>query len=296
MRDADARRLCSALVVASVILVVQTRTLWAEDKGEKSEAGATGKKEEVDTEHIFGFSEGSTIGEKGEREIEDVTVGSFGKVGSYNQVDTETSFRYSVSDRLRLSVGTLTDAYAIQDVPGFDNRHAVTFSGVIGEARLNIVDNKSNPYGLSLSFNPSYRQFDLLSGQRFDNYTLPITLLFDKEIIKDKLFAAFNVIYSPTLQPAYIGPMVNDISVIAAATYAFTPKVFLGGEIRHENIIQGGVVEHALFLGPTAFYRVAPNANVKVAWAIQVPDPGARSLDLNSFERHQVELQFAFSF
>ena len=131
---------------------------------------------------------------------------------------------------------------------------------------------------------------------RFDNYTLPVTLLFDKEIIKEKLFAVLNVIYAPTLQPAHFGPTVNDVSVIAAASYAVIPKLFFGGEIRHENIIQGGVVEHAFFLGPTAFYQVAPKFSAKVAWAIQAPDLGAKSLDLVGFERHQVELQFVYGF
>ena len=68
------------------------------------------------------------------------------------------------------------------------------------------------------------------------------------------------------------------------------------GEIRHENIIQGGVVEHAFFLGPTAFYQVAPKFSAKVAWAIQAPDLGAKSLDLVGFERHQAELQFVYGF
>jgi hypothetical protein len=35
-----------------------------------------------DTEHIFGFAEGSDIGSKGELEIESVTIGSFGELGS----------------------------------------------------------------------------------------------------------------------------------------------------------------------------------------------------------------------
>ncbi len=281
--------------MAFLIHAVQLGTALAEEKSDKEGKEKDGK-EEVDTEHIFGFSEGSSIGEKGEREIENITIGSFGKVGSYNQVDTETSLRYSVTDRLRLSIGTLTDAYAIQDVPGLDNRHAITFSGLIGEARYNIVDNRTNPYGLSVSFNPSFRQFDPISGERFTSYTLPVSLLFDKGFLNQKLFVGVNVIYAPTLQPAFFGPQINDVSFIAAATYAVSAKAFLGAEIRHENLVQGGVSEHALFLGPSLFYGFASNFNVKVAWAIQVPDAGARSLDVNGFQRHQVELQFAYGF
>ena len=62
-----------------------------------------------DTEHIFGFAEGSDIGSKGELEIESVTIGSFGELGSYSNIDNETSLRYGVTNELRLSIGTLTD-------------------------------------------------------------------------------------------------------------------------------------------------------------------------------------------
>lgn len=37
------------------------------------------KAEAVDTEHIFGFAEGSDIGGKGERELELTSTGAFGK-------------------------------------------------------------------------------------------------------------------------------------------------------------------------------------------------------------------------
>ena len=190
------------------------------DEKTDSESREKKGKEEVDTEHIFGFSDGSDIGEKGEREIENITIGSFGKSGSYNQFETETSVRATVTDRLRLSIGTLTDAYAIQDVPGLNNRHAFTFGGLIGEARYNIVDNRTTPYGLSVSFNPSFRQFDPLSGARFTSYTLPVSLLFDKGFLDQKLFVGVNVVYAPTLQPAFFGAPINDVSFFAAAAYA----------------------------------------------------------------------------
>ncbi len=267
--------------------------------GAKGEGDKEGDGNDLDTEHIFGFAEGSDIGAKGEREIENITVGSFGKIGSYNQVDTETSFRYSVADRLRLSIGTLTDATTIHDVLGLDNRTAITFSGVIAEARLNIVDDRTHAYGLSLSFNPSARQFDPLSGAR-QNYTaLPLTVLYNAALVPSKLLAAVNLVYTPAFFPAAPGGAGHndDVAVLADLAYAVTPKVFLGGELRHDTLFQAGLpTAHALFLGPSVFYQLTPAFDVKVAWAIQVPDVAARSLDLGIFERHQVELQFAYGF
>ena len=211
----------------------------------------------------------------------------------------ETSFRYDVADALRLSVGTLTDAYNIHDVPGLNNVTALTFSGVVAEARLNLIDDRTHPYGLSVSFDPQYRQFDPLSGARQGTTALPVTLLYDAALIPSKLLAAVNVAYTPTFFPAAAGGAGHndDVAVFADLAYGATPKLFLGGEVRHETLFQAGTpVAHALFLGPSLFYNLAPAFDVKVAWAIQVPDVAARSLDLGTFERHQVELQVVYGF
>jgi hypothetical protein len=57
----------------------------------------------VDTEHIFGFTEGTDIGTKGEIEVE--VEGAFdarlGKVGSYAAFLNETALRYVATDNLR---------------------------------------------------------------------------------------------------------------------------------------------------------------------------------------------------
>ena len=266
--------------------------------GVKAERSEEGGGDELDTDHVFGFAEGAGIGAKGEREIETISIGSFGKVSSYNQVDTETSFRYVAADALRLSIGTLTDATAIHGVPGLDDRSAVTFSGVVAEARLNIVDDRTHAYGLSLSFDPAYRRFDPLSGSRQSDAVLPLALLYDLALIPLKLLLAANLVYAPSFFPAAGGSGHNDdVTVLVDLAYALTPKMVLGGELRHDSLFQAGLpTAHALFLGPDVFYQLTPALNVKLAWAIQVPDVAARGLDLGTFERHQVELEFAYRF
>ena len=289
------------LEVLSRIILLGCLAIPAPARAEPQTAEKQGEsgKEEVDTEHIFGFSEGSDIGKQGEREIENINIGSFGKAGgAYNNVDTETSFRYSVTDRLRLSIGTLTNYYAIEDVPTLANRTITTFSGVIGEARYKLVDDATQSYGLSLSFNPAYRQFDPLSGARTNNYAFPVALLFDKALIPDTFYAAVNLVYTPAFFAIPGGTeRDNGLTAIAAATYAVSKTIFLGAEIRHETLVQNTApTAHALFVGPTLFYRFSPVFTGKVAYAAQVNDVGARSLDLDVFERHQVELQFVYGF
>ncbi len=291
--------LIQALFMPVAFTSLSASPALAEAVDEGAKAGGEGEEEALATEHIFGFAQGPGIGSKGEGEIEHISIGSFGKVGSYDQVDMETSFRYNVANALRLSIGTLTDAYNIHDVPDLNNVTAFTFSGVIAEARLNLIDDRTHPYGLSLSFNPQYRQFDPLSGARQRDTALPLTLLYDVALVPSKLLAAVNVVYTPSFFPAVAGgPGHNDdLAILGDLAYAATSKLFFGGEVRHENLFQAGTPSaHALFLGPSVFYNLAPAFDVKVAWAVQVPDVATRSLDLGTFARHQVELQLVYGF
>ncbi len=287
------RGTCLALLLALAAPCEISRAAAEEGRG-KTDA----EKTEIDSEHIFGFSEGSDIGEKGEREIEGVTIGSFGKIGSYNNVDNETSFRYGVLDSLRLSIGTLSDYYNIHQVPTLADRSSVNFSGIITEIRWNIVDRSKNAFGMSLSINPEWRHLDPVSGANSQNVAVPFTLLVDKEVIPAKLLTALNLIYQPSFACVQAGcTRADTFTVIAAATYAIAPNVFLGGEIRHENqAINGNLDTHALYLGPSLFYRFSKDFAVKGAWAAQIPDVGARTLDLKTYTSHQFEFQFAYTF
>src|SRR5262249_11090430 len=83
--------------VRSVMMLVLLAVL-----GEGSPAfGAAGnradKNGDVDTEHMFGFTEGSDIGAKGERELETDSTGRFGRLGgSYNNVADAAGGKYSL--------------------------------------------------------------------------------------------------------------------------------------------------------------------------------------------------------
>jgi hypothetical protein len=253
---------------------------------------------DIDTEHIFGFAEGSDIGEQGEREIESVTVGGFGSAGVYNNVDNETSFRYGVTDRVRFSIGTLTDYYGIYNTPGIPNRVQADLSGLIGEMRVSLVDRAKAPFGMTFSINPQWRRFDSQTGEKTGNYAFPATLLVDKELIPDKLYAVANFIYTPSfLRVNTYRGHEDSFSAIIGASYALGEHVFIGGEVRHENVAEDGeFIGHALFLGPNLFYRFSPKFTAKVAWAIQIPDAGSSRLDLTSYQKHLVELQIAYNY
>lgn len=59
---------------------------------------------EVDTEHIFGFTEGSDIGAVGEKELETDSTGRFGRAGgSFSNIATALEAKYTLTERFRVS-------------------------------------------------------------------------------------------------------------------------------------------------------------------------------------------------
>jgi hypothetical protein len=61
---------------------------------------------EVDTEHMFGFTEGSDIGARGEKELETDSTGRFGRAtGSYNNIATAFEAKYTFTEYFRVGRG-----------------------------------------------------------------------------------------------------------------------------------------------------------------------------------------------
>jgi hypothetical protein len=247
---------------------------------------------DVDTEHIFGFTEGSDIGAKGEKELESTFTGRFGKPGHFAAIENDTAFRYGVSDAFRASFGITSTYHRIGGVPDLDDRNAFNFGGVSGEFRWRLLERGTSPIGLTLSFSPQWRRVDEISGAPVQSLTLPVALLADMALIPDKLFAAFNVIFSPSVTRADgAWEQENQLEISAALSLAIGPSVFIGAEVRHLTRNDEGFLSgHALFVGPSLFAKVSETFSLKAAWSAQIPDESTRALDLVRFERHQVRV------
>jgi hypothetical protein len=81
------------------------------------------------------------------------------------------------------------------------------------------------------------------------------------------------------------------------------PDFFLGGEARYLRKYEGiGLQEfagHALFVGPTAYFKLSESSRLTLAWSFQAWGRSAQSmpaLDLIDFERHQARLVFGVNF
>jgi hypothetical protein len=282
-------RPCRAALIAAALMLPNAV------QAQEAEGGASGS---VDTEHIFGFTEGSDIGEKGEKEVDHSSYMFLGKQGSYVAIENETDFRYGVDNGFRASFNLLTDYHGIYMSPGIPDRAGFAFSGLSSELDWALLERDKAPFGLTLTFIPQWRRLDDTSGAPQESFGFPIQLLADVALSPNKWFAAVNLDYAPIFIHNLGTWTTNQPTEISAATsFGISSDIFIGGEIRHITQNQHGFFsEHALFIGPSVYVKLWENANVKLAWSAQIPDETTQKIDLVNYERHQLRLQFAAGF
>lgn len=287
-----------SLILALTFIIVPGVAL-AEDSESAGTKGEGAKPDQIETEHIFGFTEGADIGDKGDREIENTFTGRLGVHGSYAALLNETAFRYGVTDDFRASLGTILGYHGINNVPGLDNIELFSFSGIETEFRWQPIHRTvTQPFNLTFSFEPQWTRIDDVSGQRTENYSLPLGILADVAFVPNKLYGGFNLFYTPNFSRS-VGPwqVAQPLEVSFALSGALDPKVYIGAEIRHLNGINNGLYTgHALYVGPQIYIQLAEDTGFKVAWSAQIPDAGAHGLDLDNYERHQFRVLFVKSF
>jgi hypothetical protein len=210
----------------------------------------------IDTEHIFGFTEGADIGGKGEGELENTTIGRLGRPGSFAAFTNEMAFRYGLAEHFRASFGVLADYHSIRHVPDLTDRTALNFSGLSSEFRWQLLERFSSPVDLTLSFSPEWRRIDDVSGEGLESYAFPIVLLADRALVPNAMFAAINLTYASAFTHAN-GSWQQDhpLEISPAIAAAITDGVFLGAEIPHITRNHDGFFTgHALFVGPSVFF------------------------------------------
>ena len=86
-------------------------------------ASSAARAGDVDTQFIFGFTQGSDVGELREKEIESETVGRFGKAdGSYAVLTSQLRAEFTPAENFRFEVGAIVNYSSISGVSGLDDR------------------------------------------------------------------------------------------------------------------------------------------------------------------------------
>jgi hypothetical protein len=343
---------CAAVIISSAAHaqsafdqgVVQTRSARTPQKIEENHKGGEAHKGHshgagghdhdhgIETENMFGFTFGSDTDSAGSKIIAAETVARFNKSrGSYTGIGQKLEFGYGLTDNVSVAFGILGDYHRIRNVPSLqDVSGRYNFNGIGGELRWRILNRETAPFGMTLHLEPSIARIDEASGLAGSKYGAENKLIFDKELIKDQLFGAINIVYDVERMKERGATEVEKGSlggITGALSYQVAPKLFLGAETRYLRAYEGYELKRnagqALYLGPTMFWHFGQAAWLSAGWSMQVSgreainrreraeavqeaidageDPASLitrrgKLDLANFERHQLRLKVGFEF
>lgn len=265
--------------------------------------------DDFDTGDIFGFTNGSGVGNKGDKQFNTETDFALGRAtGVYYAGETTNKFEYTPTDKIQLGFASLLAWHDIKGVSGFADRSQFGFSGFSGEFKYQLLDrSSSSPLAVTFETDPTWRWIGDSDGQRVTNYEVPLMLNGDAEIIKNVLYFGSNLVYEPATtrdpsnQPGWIKESTASIS--GALSYVLAPSVTVGGEIwymRHyQSIALANFTGDAVFAGPTLYVKINDKAFISAAWNVQfagheVGVPG--SLDLADFARQRVKFKINVAF
>ena len=127
----------------------------------------------------------------------------------------------------------------------------------------------------------------------------------DTELIKNRLFLAFNLLYEPETTRADLGMWSKEstFGVSSALAYQIILNVVIGADLwylRHyDGTFFNSFTGDAVYLGPTFYWKIAPKALMSAAWETQIAGREAgvgSNLDLTDFSRSRARLLLEFEF
>jgi hypothetical protein len=263
--------------------------------------------EGIDTEHLFGFMIGTDVGSPGEREFQSQTTGRFSKSGgNYRAINQELELELVPAKNFRIEVGSAFASHDINGAAGFEDRRQLAWQGISVDLRYRFLDRDVAPFGLTLALETHADRIDDRTAALARRYSTELTLALDRELIPNRVVAAFNLLYEPEWTHLLATGLAEQESTVGAAVAVMTqirPGFLIGGEVRYLRKYDGIGLEEfagqALFAGPTAYLQLSERSRLTVAWSVQAWGRAAGStaaLDLVNFERHQARLIFGVNF
>jgi len=262
---------------------------------------------EIETKYIFGFTTGSGIGLEGEKEFTVDSIGRFGKRdGYYSATETKYEFEFTPSQFIQIEFGALGSTHTISNVTGLNDQSQIALGGAFAEFRFLALERTSNnPLAVTLAFEPTVRRIDETSGEHVRNYEFETIVNADLEILRNRLYAGFNLLYEPEITKTALGDTVREATAGGSAALSFRlfSNVVLGGEVwylRHYDAVNlTSFTGDAVLLGPTLYVQFTPKMFMTAAWNTQVfgrevGNPAA--LNFSEFQRNRVKLKWAYEF
>jgi hypothetical protein len=262
---------------------------------------------ELETKYIFGFTTGSGIGLEGEKEFTVESIGRFGKRdGHYSATETKYEFEFTPTQFIQIEFGALGSTHNIGGVTDLDDRNQIALGGAFAEFRYLAIERTSNnPLSVTLAVEPTLRRIDETSGERVRNFEFETTVNADLELMRNRLYAGFNLLYEPEVTQTALGDTQREATAggSAALSLRLASNVVLGGEVwylRHYDAANlTSFTGDAVMLGPTLYVQFTPKIFMTAAWNAQVwgrEIGNPVSLNLAEFQRQRAKLKFAWEF
>jgi hypothetical protein len=292
------RRMFATVVTATAAVLVGQTSAQAQDYGEFHE---------IETKYIFGnFTVGSSTGIEGEKAFEPETQANFGKrAGRYAAGETTFELEFTPTQYMQVIFGPSVSYYNIHNVPALNDRSMGAVNGFEAQLRSVLIDRNPSPFAVTLSLEPEFHSRDETSGDKVVNYGLEAKLEADAELIKNRLFLGFNLLYEPETTRADLGLWSKEstFGVSSALAYQIIPNVVIGADLwylRHyDGTFFNSFTGDAVYLGPTFYWKIAPKVLMSAAWETQIAgrETGVGSnLDLTDFSRSRARLLLEFEF
>lgn len=223
------------------------------------------------SEKLFGYSYGAEPFPKGAMELYGwVTMRNSKGQGTYQVYDVRQEFEYGLTDKTAVSFYLNQRHYDIQNSAPVDddgnaeypNKKGWEFQG----SQFAIIHNFISPYqnkhgvGFSLYVEPGYSRVFKITGQRQDEYSLEMKLLFQKNLMDDTMFFVFN--FNTELEYRRIhgeerqSELANEITTGLSKRIANGTFIGLEGRYHTEypSMNLGNQEHYAYFLGPNIHY------------------------------------------
>jgi hypothetical protein len=261
----------------------------------------------IETEHLFGFTIGSDVGDVGEKEIEGSITGRFAKrYGTYSAASTTLSAEFVPIANLRTEITGEVIGYDIAGVSGLTDQHYSAFGGLSADIRYRLLDRATAPFGFAIGAEPHWGRADDVTGEPASQYGIDFVAAADWEIVPDRVVAAFNLLYQPETtrsKVTYTWSPESTAGVAVGLMAQVRSGIFIGGEARYlrkyDSLELNNFAGQGFFVGPTVYVKLSEKAWIAAAWSAQVAGQATTSigaLDLTNFERRQARVLFGVNF
>jgi hypothetical protein len=251
----------------------------------------------------FGFATGSDVADLGAWGIALDTVGTSGVRGGRGYGVTPLA-QVSGSFFPCLEVGPYIFLGYTHFKPFAGGRTEATTLGGGLEMKYKLLGRATHGFGLTVAVTPSLATVDTRPGGSAGVFGNSFRLLADAELIKGRLFGAFNVELFQTWTDTTPFAKSSVFALRGALTTPVTDSLYLGGEVSYQRAYTGVWMNNyhtqAVFVGPTFFWAINDKFTLNGTYAIQVAgdsrfSPG-RALGIDAFPRHMGRIKLAYAF